>query len=42
MVSSDITYNVTFIDALYHIALNQNPNAVFIWSVDVRMCALFY
>ena len=30
--------NVTFIDVtgtLYHVALNQNQDAVFIWSVDM-------
>ena len=33
------SHNVTFIDiigALYNVALNQNQNAVSIWSVDVR------
>ena len=32
------SHNVTFIDvisALYHIASNQNRNAVFMWSVDI-------
>ena len=41
MASYDVTKS-SFIDvvgALYHVALHQNRNAVFIWSVE--MCFIF-